>query len=58
MPTTDFLITPPANGTFQVALVLLVGLFMGLWATVSGKDPREMALQGQLRPTIIRSSYV
>jgi hypothetical protein len=39
MPPTDFLMSSPANGTFQVAMVLLVGLFMGLWSTMTGKGP-------------------
>ncbi len=39
MPPTDFLITSPANGAFQVAMVVLVGLFMSLWAMMTGKGP-------------------
>lgn len=39
MSPTDFPIAPSVNGTLQAAMVLLVGLFMALWSTFSGKGP-------------------
>ena len=39
MPPADLLMSAPSNGTFQVALVVLVGLFMGLWSAMTGKGP-------------------
>ena len=35
----EFLMSSPTNGIFLVAMVLLIGLFLALWATMIGKGP-------------------
>jgi hypothetical protein len=36
---SEFSMSVSSNGTFLVAMVVLVGLFMGLWSTMTGKGP-------------------
>ena len=37
MRRAELLMSLPTNETFLVAMVLLVGFFLGLWATMLGK---------------------
>ena len=36
---TELLMASSSNGTFLVAMVVLVGLLLGLWSRMIGKGP-------------------
>ncbi|MCC2642956.1 MAG: hypothetical protein K0S45_3369 [Nitrospira sp.] len=39
MSIAEFSMAASSNGPFVLAMVLLVGLFMGLWYRMTGKKP-------------------
>ena len=39
MSYAEFAMEASSNWTFLVAMVVLVGLFMGLWSSMIGKGP-------------------